>query len=394
MGAAVTTRRVSILGSTGSVGVNTVELIQHHNLQTPGAYTLVALTANANVDALARQARILRPEYVAIAQTAKYLELKAALSGSGVEIGAGAAALEEAALRDSDWLMASIMGSAGLRPTLAAVSRGKTVALANKECLVSAGALFMSSVKRSGTMLLPVDSEHNAVFQVFDPAQPQAIESITLTASGGPFRTWTAEQMATVTPAQACKHPNYSMGAKISVDSATLMNKGLELIEAHHLFGTPPERLRVVVHPQQAVHCLVSYIDGSVLAQLGSPDMRTPIAYALGYPQRISAPVKQLNLADLGQLTFEAPDTKRFPCLALAQAAMQKSGSAPTVLNAANEVAVAAFLAGKITFTAIAGIVENTMNFCNVPANAPGSIEDALALDDLAREHAKRALQN
>ncbi len=391
---AVRERRVSVLGSTGSVGVNTLDLIQLHNSKSPGTYFVVALTANSNVEALAKQARMLRPEFVAIGQVSRYAELKAALSGTGVEIGAGPDALEEAALRDADWLMASIIGSAGLRPTLAAVSRGKTVALANKECLVSAGALFMSRVKQAGTTLLPVDSEHNAVFQVFDPAQAQAIQSITLTASGGPFRTWTAEQMETVTPAQACKHPNYSMGAKISVDSATLMNKGLELIEAHHLFGTPPERLCVIVHPQQAVHCLVSYVDGSVLAQLGSPDMRTPIAYALGYPQRISAPVKPLNLADLGQLTFEAPDTSRFPCLALAQAAMQKAGSAPTVLNAANEVSVAAFLAGKITFPAIARIVENTMNFCNVPAKAPDSIEDALSVDGMAREHAKRALQN
>jgi 1-deoxy-D-xylulose-5-phosphate reductoisomerase len=294
----------------------------------------------------------------------------------------------------AEWVMASIVGSAGLRPTLAAVSRGATVALANKECLVCAGDLFMSEVRRSGATLLPVDSEHNAVFQVFDAKQASSIERITLTASGGPFRTFTAEQMAKVTPAEACKHPNYTMGAKISVDSATLMNKGLELIEAHYLFGTAPERLNVVVHPQQIVHCLVAYLDGSVLAQLGSPDMRTPIAFALGFPDRIAAPTRRLNLAEIGQLTFEAPDTERFPCLALAQRALLKLGCAPTILNAANEVAVEAFLARKIGFSDISRVVERALEKCESPGRAPRSIDEALALDAAARTCAAATLTN
>ncbi|MEQ1753164.1 MAG: 1-deoxy-D-xylulose-5-phosphate reductoisomerase [Micropepsaceae bacterium] len=387
-------RRISILGSTGSVGTNTVELVEMHNRLAPGSYIPVALTAHDNVAALAAQAKNLRPEFVAIANEAKYAELKQELAGLGIEVAAGHASVVEAALRDADWLMASIVGAAGLRPTLAAVSRGQTVALANKECLVSAGELFMSEVRRAGTTLLPVDSEHNAVFQVFDTLQHKAIEQITLTASGGPFRTWSAEQMAGVTPAQACKHPNYSMGAKISVDSATLMNKGLELIEAHHLFGTPPERLSVVIHPQQAVHCLVTYIDGSVLAQLGSPDMRTPIAYALGYPDRIAAPTRRLNLAEMAQLTFEAPDIVRFPCLKLAQDAMKASAGATTILNAANEIAVGAFLQGKLGFSGISRVVQTAIDALAGTSRTPTTADEALALDAQAREHAKRALQN
>ncbi len=389
---ALAPRRVAILGSTGSVGVNTVELIEHHNKLCPNRFQVVALTANSNVKELAAQARRLRPDFVAIGQSSRFAELTDELSGTGIELGAGEDAVVEAALRSSDWVMASIIGAAGLRPTLAAVSRGVTVAIANKECLVSAGQLFMSEVKRSNATLIPVDSEHNGVFQVFDSCQSQAIEQVTLTASGGPFRTWTVEQMETVTPAQACKHPNYSMGAKISVDSATLMNKGLELIEAHHLFGMAPEQLGVVVHPQQAVHCLVSYVDGSVLAQLGSPDMRTPIAFALGYPERMSAPSRKLNLVELGHLTFEAPDTVRFPCLALAQAAMKMGGSAPTILNAANEIAVEAFLTGQIGFAAIASVVGATMNGCQASTQAPDSIGDVLTIDNTARRHAKSAL--
>ena len=387
-------KRVSILGSTGSVGANTVELVELHNRLAPGSYVPVALTANENVEDLADQARRLRPEFVAIANPVKYMDLKSALAGTGVEVAAGADAIVEAALRDADWLMASIVGAAGLRPTLAAVSMGRTVALANKECLVTAGELFMSEVRRFGTTLLPVDSEHNAVFQVFDIHQRHAIESITLTASGGPFRTWTAEQMHAVTPAQACKHPNYSMGAKISVDSATLMNKGLELVEAHHLFNTPADRLNVVIHPQQALHCLVTYADGSVLAQLASPDMRTPIAYALGYPDRIVAPTHRLNLAEMAHLDFEAPDTSRFPCLKLAQEAMKASSGATTILNAANEVAVGAFLQEKIGFLRISGVVEAVLEALASSSEVPLTVELALALDAQAREHAKRALNN
>lgn len=387
-------KTISILGSTGSVGSSTVEIIEHHNARMPGRFRVLALAANDRADLLAAQARRLKPEFVAIGNPARYAELKAALAGTPIEIGAGPQAVIEAASRDADWVMASIVGTAGLEPTLAAVRRGKTVALANKECLVSAGSLFMNEVRRHGTTLLPVDSEHNAVFQVFDAVQAKAIERITLTASGGPFRTWTRSQMKGVTPREACRHPNYAMGAKISVDSATLMNKGLELIEAHFIFGTPPGHLDVVVHPQQAVHCLVTYIDGSVLAQLASPDMRTPIAYALGYPERIEAATRRLNLAELGQLTFEPPDLDRFPCLRLAQQAMASGNGATTVLNAANEVAVAEFLAGKLGFDAIPDIVDATLQDCAPGASEPRTLAEALALDSQAREHAKRALKN
>jgi 1-deoxy-D-xylulose-5-phosphate reductoisomerase len=386
-------RRVTILGSTGSVGVNTLDLIERHNAERSGQYKVTALTAKANVRELAAQARRVNPDFVAVADPAVYNALKHELGGTNVKLGAGPEAVEEAASMEAEWVMASIIGAAGLRPTLAAVSRGATVALANKECLVCAGDLFMNEVRRSGATLLPVDSEHNAVFQVFDARQSSAIESITLTASGGPFRTWTAEQMSKVSPAEACKHPNYAMGAKISVDSATLMNKGLELIEAHHLFGTPPERLAVVVHPQQIVHCLVAYVDGSVLAQLGSPDMRTPIAYALGYPDRIAAPTPRLDLAQLGNLNFESPDLTRFPCLALAQRALRALGGTPTILNAANEVAVEAFLARRIGFTDIPKVVESALESCD-SAHSPDSIEAAIALDAGARDCATRILRN
>jgi 1-deoxy-D-xylulose-5-phosphate reductoisomerase len=385
-------RSVTILGSTGSVGVSTIDLIEHHNARSPGTYRVVALTANTNASELAAQARKLKPEFVAIADASRYTELRGELSGTGIEVAAGAEALEAAAAKTCDWVMASIVGAAGLRPTLAAVRRGATVAIANKECLVCAGDLFMREVRSARATLLPVDSEHNAVFQVFEVEQPNAIEQITLTASGGPFRTWTREQMAKATPAEACKHPNWSMGSKISVDSATLMNKGLELIEAHHLFAVPPERLSVIVHPQSIVHSLVAYIDGSVLAQLGSPDMRTPIAYTLGYPNRIEAPTRRLNLADLGQLSFEAPDTVRFPCLALAQEALQQGGSAPTILNAANEVAVEAFLARKIGFLDIPRVVESALSGCDAPGQAPASIAEALTLDQAVRDYTKRRL--
>lgn len=387
-------RTVTILGSTGSVGANTIDLIERHNAAAPGSYHVTALTAKANVKELAAQARKLKPSFAAIADDKAYGALRDELSGTGVRVGAGADAVAEAASLDAEWVMASIMGAAGLRPTLAAVKRGATVAIANKECLVCAGDLFMREVKRSGTTLLPVDSEHNAVFQVFDGAQAQTVERITLTASGGPFRTWTKAQMADVTPAQACKHPNYAMGAKISVDSATLMNKGLELIEAHHLFGMAPERLGVVVHPQQIVHCLVAYADGSVLAQLGSPDMRTPIAFALGFPRRIEAPTPRLDLAAIGGLNFETPDLERFPCLALALDALRSNGCAPTILNAANEIAVEAFLAGRIRFADIARIVETALATCESLGRAPETIEEALALDATARACATRLLPN
>jgi 1-deoxy-D-xylulose-5-phosphate reductoisomerase len=385
-------RGLTILGSTGSVGVSTIDLVEHHNAKVPATYRIVALTANSNVKDLAEQARRLKPAFVAIADATRYADLKAELGGTGVEIAAGAEAVEAAAARPSDWVMAAIVGAAGLRPTLAAVRRGVTVAIANKECLVCAGDLFMSEVRRSKATLLPVDSEHNAVFQVLETEDFGAIEQITLTASGGPFRTWTTQQMADATPAQACKHPNWDMGSKISVDSATLMNKGLELIEAHHLFGIGAERLSVVVHPQSIVHSLVAYVDGSVLAQLGSPDMRTPIAYTLGFPNRIEAPTRRLNLADLGQLSFEAPDTVRFPCLALAQDALRQGGGAPTILNAANEVAVEAFLARKLGFLDIPRVVESALRNGPSAGRAPASVAAALELDQAVRAHTAHLL--
>jgi 1-deoxy-D-xylulose-5-phosphate reductoisomerase len=381
---------VTILGATGSIGSSTVDLLKRQ----PDRFRVEALTAHKNGVALAQLARELGARFAAVADPDAYKDLKAELSGSGIEAASGPNAVAEAARRPAEWVIGAITGAAGLEPALAAIERGATLALANKECLVCAGDLFMKEVRRSGATLLPVDSEHNAVFQVFDAPHAAAIESITLTASGGPFRTWTKEQMVKVSPAEACKHPNYTMGAKISVDSATLMNKGLELIEAHHLFGTPPERLGVVVHPQQIVHCLVAYVDGSVLAQLGSPDMRTPIAYALGYPDRIAAPTPRLDLVQLGQLNFESPDLERFPCLALAQRALRALGATPTILNAANEVAVEAFLAKRIGFTDIARVVESALQNCDGPNHAPDSIDDALALDNEARACTARLLPN
>jgi 1-deoxy-D-xylulose-5-phosphate reductoisomerase len=374
-----TPRRVTILGSTGSVGCNTVDLIERNR----GRYVVEALTAHSNVELLADQARRLRPRQAVVADERHYPALKAALQGSGIEAAAGAQAVTEAAMRPADWVMAAIVGAAGLRPTLAAVRRGAIVALANKECLVSAGQLMMREVVASGATLLPVDSEHSAIFQLFDFEQRAGIEKIILTASGGPFRGLTMDEMESVTPAQAVKHPNWSMGAKISVDSATMMNKGLELIEAHHLFDLPADRIEILVHPQSIVHSLVAYVDGSVLAHLGTPDMRTPIAYALGWPRRIDAPSARLDLAQIGQLSFEVPDFERFPALRLAQEALNAGGCAPAVLNAANEIAVQAFLDGTIGFTAIARTVEMVMAKANL--GAMDSLDDVAAADAAAR---------
>ena len=372
-------RRITILGSTGSVGESTIDLVNRNR----GAYRVVALTAHSNWEKLATQAKALQPEMVALADVSGYGALKAALAGTGIAICAGDEAVCDAARLDAEWVMAAIVGAAGLKPTLAAVTRGATVALANKECLVSAGDVFMAAVKRHGATLLPVDSEHNAIFQVFDFDQIDQITKIILTASGGPFRSMPFADMRGVTPAQAVAHPNWSMGAKISVDSATMMNKGLEVIEAHHLFRMPADRIEVLVHPQSVVHSMVEYADGSVLAQLGTPDMRTPIAYALGYPKRLHAPTARLDLARLGSLTFEAPDLQRFPALRLAQDALVAGGAAPTILNAANEVAVARFLAGDIGFLDIAAIVDHTL--ARVPQQALNGLEDILAVDEEAR---------
>ena len=368
-------RTVTILGSTGSVGCNTVDLIQ----RDPRGFDVEALSANRNVELLAAQARELRAKVAVIADPARYLDLREALAGTGIEAAAGADALVEAAERPTDWVMAAIVGAAGLAPALGAVRRGAILGLANKECLVCAGALVMAEVRRAGATLIPVDSEHSAIFQVFDFDQPDKVKRIVLTASGGPFREMSLEAMASVTPEQAVAHPNWDMGAKISVDSATMMNKGLELIEAYHLFPLDPDQIEILVHPQSVIHSMVDYVDGSVLAQMGTPDMRTPIGYALGWPERRETPAARLDLAAIGSLTFQAPDPERFPALRLAREALRAGGGAPTALNAANEVAVAAFLDRRIGFLDIASIVEKTLR--RAGGAQAGSLEGILAAD-------------
>lgn len=350
-------RSVTILGSTGSVGTQTVDLVS----RDPERFPVEALTANRNVALLAQQARQLKARMAVVADPAAYAELKALLSGTGIEVAAGSEAVAAAAERPADWVMAAIVGAAGLEPTLAAIRRGAIVAFANKEVLVCAGALMMEEVKAHGATLLPVDSEHSAIYQVFDFARTDSVARLILTASGGPFRTRDRAFMGAATREQAVAHPTWDMGAKISVDSATMMNKGLELIEAHFLFGIPEARIDVLVHPQSVIHSLVEYVDGSVLAQLGTPDMRTPIAYALGWPARIATPAERLDLVKAATLTFEAPDPVRFPALRLARAALQSGGGAPTILSAANEVAVQAFLDRRIGFLDIERIVEETL---------------------------------
>jgi 1-deoxy-D-xylulose-5-phosphate reductoisomerase len=376
-------KRVTVLGSTGSVGANTIDLIERNR----NAYEVEALTANRNVTGLADQAIKLDARMAVVADPDCYLELKSALSGTGIEAAAGPDALVDAAERPSDWVMAAIVGSAGLRPTLAAVRRGITVGLANKECLVSAGEFFVNEVRKNGAELLPVDSEHSAIYQVLDFDQADKIRRIILTASGGPFREFTVEQMATVTPEQAVAHPNWDMGAKISVDSATMMNKGLELIEAYHLFPVEKSEIDILVHPQSVVHSMVDYVDGSVLAQLGTPDMRTPIAYALAWPNRMEAPAPKLLLEDIRTLTFEPPDAVRFPALRLAREALQAGNSAPTVLNAANEVAVERFLNKEIAYLDIAKIVDQTLE--GLDNKAISNLDDIAEVDLTARAFAR-----
>jgi len=379
-------RTVSILGSTGSVGCNTLDLIA----RDPMAYEIVALTANRNVELLAEQAIKFNAKVAVIADESRYPELKAALSGAGVAAAAGRAALDAAAERPADWVMASIVGAAGLKPTLSAIRRGATVALANKEVLVCAGDLMMQEVADHGATLLPVDSEHNAIFQVFDFERADGVDSITLTASGGPFINSSLAEMKKVTPAQAVAHPNWDMGAKISVDSATMMNKGLEMIEAYHLFPVTESQINIVVHPQSVIHSLVTYQDGSMLAQLGAPDMRIPISYALGWPRRIKTPAKKLSLTELGRMDFIEPDPEKFPALRLAREALRRGGTAPTILNAANEVAVFAFLAGQIGFLDIAGIVEETLT--QVEASTLTCLRMLHAIDDEARAVAQNVI--
>jgi 1-deoxy-D-xylulose-5-phosphate reductoisomerase len=382
-GVAVTHKRsITIFGATGSVGRSTLDLIA----RSPDEFSVAALTANSDAAALAKAAIAHDARLAVIGDADRYAELKAALAGTGIEAAAGPKALVAATELDADWTMAAIVGCAGLAPTLAAIRKGKTVALANKESLVSAGALMIDAVTASGATLLPVDSEHNAIFQCLAGQRIEDVARITLTASGGPFRTFTLDEMRAVTPAQAVKHPNWSMGAKISVDSATMMNKGLELIEAYHLFPVGLDRLEILVHPQSVIHSMVEYRDRSTLAQLGSPDMRVPIAHALAWPQRMASPCEPLNLAKIGQLNFEAPDFVRFPALALARAAIEAGGARPAILNASNEVAVAAFLEGRIGFLEIAAIVEETLTRYSPPS--PSSIEEIWAIDREARGHA------
>ncbi|KMS55550.1 1-deoxy-D-xylulose-5-phosphate reductoisomerase [Sphingobium cupriresistens] len=380
-------KRVSIFGATGSVGLSTLDLIR----RAPDDYKVVALTANSDVDSLAALARETGAQVAVIGQARLHGALKAALAGSGIAAAAGEEALVEAAAMDADWTMAAIVGCAGLRPTMAALKAGRTVALANKESLVSAGALMMEAAAASGATLLPVDSEHNAIFQCLAGSSLDDVARITLTASGGPFRTRSRAEMADITPAQAVAHPNWSMGAKISVDSATMMNKGLELIEAAHLFPVGLDRIEILVHPQSVIHSMVEYRDRSTLAQLGSPDMRIPIAHALAWPQRIATPCQPLDLAHIGRLDFEAPDMERFPALRLARQAAEAGGAIPAILNAANEVAVAAFLAGQIGFLDIAMIVEDVLN--RYSAATPSVIDDVLAADGRARMEAGQVME-
>jgi len=382
----MTPRSISILGATGSIGASTLDLIRRNR----GQWRVVALTANANVAELARLAREFSAEVAVVADEAKLPELREALAGTRIEAAGGEAALIEAAARAANLTIAAIVGCAGLAPTMAAIEQGGIVALANKEALVSAGEVMTAAVARHGATLLPIDSEHNAIFQCLCGNDPAHVRSITLTASGGPFREWSWQQLTAATPAQAVKHPNWDMGAKISVDSATMFNKGLELIEAHHLFPVGLDRLRIIVHPQSVVHSMVEYRDGSTLAQLGPSDMRVPIASALAWPARMDTPCEPLDLARIGELTFRAPDEERFPATRLAREAAEAGGAIPAVLNAANEIAVAAFLGGQIAFTRIAAQVADVLSAYAPPP--PTCLSDVLAVDGEARMRARELL--
>ncbi len=378
-------RGVTILGSTGSVGQSTVDLIARH----PERFRVEAVVAGRSVERLADQARTLNARLAVVADPSRYRDLKEALAGAGIEAAAGPQAVLDAAARPAEWVMAAIVGYAGLAPTLVAARRGAMVALANKEALVCAGRLLLEAVETSGGVLLPVDSEHNAIFQVFEPGQRAAIDRLILTASGGPFRNWSLADMAAATPEQALAHPNWDMGAKISIDSATMMNKGLELIEAKLLFGLPSEQVEIVVHPQSVIHSMVAYRDGSVLAQLGTPDMRIPIAHALGWPARMDSPAARLDFHALSALTFERPDSGRFPSLRLAREALATGGVAPIILNAANEAAVAAFLARRIGFLDIARVVEDVLDGWTDAGQPVAGLEEVHAADVEARARAE-----
>ncbi len=380
---AVAPRSVTLLGATGSIGSSTIDLLRRDRER----YRVEAVTAHRDAAALARIARELGARFAVVGDPAAFQELKAELSGSLIEAAAGADAIVEAAQRPADWVMAAITGAASLRPTLAAAERGATVALANKECLVCAGELFMRRAAAKGATILPVDSEHNAIFQALGAGRREDVSRIVLTASGGPFRTLPLEAIRKVTVEEALKHPTWSMGPKVTIDSATLMNKGLELIEAHHLFGVTPDELGVVVHAQSIVHGLVEFRDGSVIAQLGSPDMRIPIANCLAWPVRMSTPAARLDLAAVGTLSFEEPDLVRFPALAIARRALATGGAAPTILNAANEIAVREFVERRLGFGGIAALVEATLDAMERRGETaePQSVEAALAIDHNAR---------
>ena len=383
-------RRITVLGATGSIGASTIDLIKRE----PERYRVVAVTARKSAAVLARVAREVGAQLAVVADHGAYDELKQALGGTSIEAASGEEALLEAAQRPADWVMAAISGAIGLKPTLAAIERGATVALANKECLVCAGSLFMREALSSGANVLPVDSEHNAIFQALGAGPREDVKRIILTASGGPFRTWSLDQIRQATPEQALRHPNWSMGQRITVDSASMMNKGLELIEAQHLFGLKPDEIDVLVHPQSVVHGLVEFRDGSVVAQLGSPDMRIPIAYCLAWPHRIDTPSARLDLARVRELTFEAPDPVRFPAVALARKVMELGGAAPTVMNAADEIAVGAFLSGRIAFPAIVSLVEATLEAASARGllAEPTGVDAAIAVDHVARSIAQGLL--
>jgi 1-deoxy-D-xylulose-5-phosphate reductoisomerase len=378
-------RTVTILGATGSVGRSTLDLIERQRER----FEIVALTARRDVTGLVELARRFRPRQVVIGDEHLYPLVKEALAGSGTRVEAGAPAIVEAAGSGAEWTMAAIVGTAGLKPVMRALEGGGTVALANKEALVSAGGLMMQAATASGATLLPVDSEHNAIFQCFDRARPASVRRIILTASGGPFRCRSLDEMRRATPAEAVAHPNWSMGAKISVDSATLMNKGLELIEAYHLFPVEADALDVVVHPQSVIHSLVEYVDGSVLAQLGAPDMRIPIAFTLAWPDRMATPCDRLDLVRIGSLDFEEPDLERFPALSLAREALRRGGAQPAILNAANEIGVASFLERRIGFLDIASVVGEVLTAYE--PGAPTSIDEVLEIDREARKVAAEA---
>lgn len=385
-------KTLTILGSTGSIGQSTVDIVRHH----PDRFGVEALVANRNIAQLAADAKELGVSLAVTADPELYDDLKTALAGSGIEVAAGPQAVIEAAQRPVDMVMGAIVGADGLRPTLAAVEQGTTIALANKECLVSGAEVFTSTAKKANATIIPVDSEHSALFQCFEDHNTQHVDRLTLTASGGPFRTWSMEQLEQATLAHALKHPNWSMGQKVTIDSSTLMNKGLEFIEAFHLFPVPLEKIDVVVHPQSIIHSYVSYVDGSVIAQLGMPDMRTPIAYAMAYPERVKAPVERLDLAKIATLTFEAVDNVRFPAVELARSALARGGNATTILNAANEIAVAAFLKERLRWLDITRLVTETLDAAereNMIVSM-SSLDDVWAADSYARTRAAELAGN